>query len=301
VQQDLETGSVDDAVEKLNILIDHALTHQPLAPASLDLVETALQWAKNLTQGLTGQEDVWVRLGHLFRSEGGLQIKRASSRADIEAENAAIDAFNQAKTCFLKANRIHEAASVLHNLGLTHLACFQKFEKIGDPDGQVALDNALKLFEIALDSFNGMDSVFQISESTYWVGFCQYELWVKNRCSSDDVLATLVSAERFTDQRRSEVSILQGLHAIVTKQRISSDKHVRDIYRFATQVCRSNCHWNEAWKWVQKSKARSLSDTLGLGVLVPQELLDRIESQEATQRLFEDERTFLENIYKGPK
>ena len=51
-----------------------------------------------------------------------------------------------------------------------------------------------------------------------------------------------------------------------------------------------------AWDWIQKGKARSLSDLLGLGILVPETLRANIAQHEESQGLFDKEKGLLEAI-----
>jgi hypothetical protein len=50
------------------------------------------------------------------------------------------------------------------------------------------------------------------------------------------------------------------------------------------------------WRWVQESKARSVSDLLGLGTNIPQALREAIESSPETKQLFKEEETLRQRI-----
>ncbi|KAL9100371.1 MAG: hypothetical protein Q9163_004241 [Psora crenata] len=212
----------------------------------------------------------------------------------------AVDEMNKAKTLYLDHNKIDQAALVLQRQALVYFGVFQKFERWQDPHEQQVLETALNLYRIVLDSAVQMGLKFMVRENAYWVAHCQYEQWRKGRSSSEVVLGSLISAELFADQHRNELSVLQGLQAIITKQQLSSEKHVRDIYRFAIQVCRGIGDWEGPWNWVQKSKARSLSDILGLGILIPRAIVEKIEEQEATKKLFEEEGALLQRLSDAP-
>ena len=47
------------------------------------------------------------------------------------------------------------------------------------------------------------------------------------------------------------------------------------------------------WKWVQRSKARSLSDLLGLRSNIPENLLTETENNPDAKVLFDEHETFL--------
>jgi CHAT domain-containing protein len=52
----------------------------------------------------------------------------------------------------------------------------------------------------------------------------------------------------------------------------------------------------QAWHWVQKAKARSLSDTLGLGCIVPETFLAAIAADQKARELYEMEKCLAEKI-----
>jgi CHAT domain-containing protein len=52
----------------------------------------------------------------------------------------------------------------------------------------------------------------------------------------------------------------------------------------------------ELWEWIQKAKARSLSDALGLGVLMPEALKLQILGNQETKTLLEEEKKLLNVI-----
>src|SRR5579859_767925 len=54
----------------------------------------------------------------------------------------------------------------------------------------------------------------------------------------------------------------------------------------------------EAWEWIQKNKARSLSDLLGFGSIVPYFLREKIESDDTTSELFQKEKDLWAKISK---
>ncbi|KAL9097451.1 MAG: hypothetical protein Q9165_000347 [Trypethelium subeluteriae] len=233
-------------------------------------------------------------------SISGLQatalIMRASSRQDIDDEMLAIKHSKKARDLYLKEKQLGNAIMALQREALINVGIAQKFEQIKDDQVSLAWHNALRQYSVALDSANGLGLTFLARENAYWVAFCEYRRWIHGWCSSESLLQSLLEAEGYVDRQRQEVSILRGINAAVAKARLSSDVKTRNIYLFAIRVCTGVGNVVTAWSWVQKSKARSLSDLLGLGVLIPLELEERISRDKDCQMLFEDERRIMEKL-----
>ena len=113
------------------------------------------------------------------------------------------------------------------------------------------------------------------SNSQAWLG-SQHELtriyvtaWEKYNIPLNTVLEELQKLESIADRLRRELSALNGLPALLQKQRFASTKSVVDLYQWASSVNLVAQRYAELWFWSQKRKARSLSDMLGLGVIMP--------------------------------
>ena len=112
------------------------------------------------------------------------------------------------------------------------------------------------------------------SNSQAWLG-SQHELtriyvtaWEKYSIPLNPVLEELQKLESIADRLRRELSALNGLPALLQKQRFASTKSVVDLYQWASGVNLVAQRYAELWFWSQKRKARSLSDMLGLGVIM---------------------------------
>jgi hypothetical protein len=239
-------------------------------------------------------------LAKLREAQATVLTVRASSRQDIDLELAALKPLKEARDLFLKAKLIGQAVMTLQREALLNVGIAQKFERMQDSQMKLAWQTALNHYKIAFDSANGLGLTFLAVDNAYWVAFCEYRQWDHGWCSPDALLQSLLVAESFVDRQRQEVSILRGMAAAVAKGRLSSDEHVRNIYRMAIQVCISAGNVLDAWSWVQKSKARGLSDLLGLGVFIPLELTERIQQDTTCRQLFEDEHRLAEDLAAAP-
>ena len=113
------------------------------------------------------------------------------------------------------------------------------------------------------------------SNSQAWLA-SQHELtrvyvtaWEKYGIPLDPVLEELQKLESIADRLRRELSALNGLPALLQKQRFASTTSVVDLYKWASGVNLAAQRYAELWFWSQKRKARSLSDMLGLGIIMP--------------------------------
>ncbi len=293
---DIAGVPLEKRIERLEEFAYQLISIRGLGSETPNLMAHALEMLENDIRLLEDPTLVCLKSAKYQEIKASWLFKKSPARQDVELEMEAINQFNMAKKTYLEQKRVDLAAFLLQRQALIYFGVFQKFERWKHPDEQHVLGTALNLYKVTLDSAVGLGLKFMIRENAYWVALCQYEQWKKGKCSSENVLGSLLSAEGHADQHRNELSILQGMETVVTKRQLSSEKHVRDIYRFAIQVCRSSGKWEDAWKWVQKSKARSLSDILGLGVLLPRAMVDEIEEQEVTSRLYVDECKLLERL-----
>jgi CHAT domain-containing protein len=109
------------------------------------------------------------------------------------------------------------------------------------------------------------------------------------------VLEALLEAEEAKIEERMETSILGGLTALAKKQSIRASKEVRNIYEQALDVCVKKSQ-KDLWSWVQKAKARSLSDALGLGVLIPESLKSEAMVKPDLKALLEEEQKVIDTL-----
>jgi tetratricopeptide (TPR) repeat protein len=300
VNPELRDYSPEVAVEKIEVFLNQALVRTNQDARSWDIIDSAIKLYEENLSRTTDMRLASVPLAKLRQAQATMLTLRASSRQDIDLELAALKPLKEARDLFLKAKEIGQAVIVLQREALLNVGIAQKFERMRDPQAKLAWQTALNQYKIALDSANGLGLTFLAVGNAYLVAFCEYRQWTHGWCSPEALLQSLLVAESFVDRQRQEVSILRGMAAAVVKGRLSSDNHARNIYRFAIQVCISAGNVLDAWSWVQKSKARSLSDLLGLGVFIPLELTERIQQDTACRQLFEDEHRLAEDLAAAP-
>ncbi|KAF2174822.1 hypothetical protein K469DRAFT_685236 [Zopfia rhizophila CBS 207.26] len=112
----------------------------------------------------------------------------------------------------------------------------------------------------------------------------------------EEVVSCLIECERLIDSERQDLSALGYQEAILAKQNMRQDQYVNLIYEIGPALFRASGHAKELWEWVQRSKARSLSDLLGLGVNIPTELRERIYSDPQAVALLAREEALVKQV-----
>jgi hypothetical protein len=296
IREDIANNLAENAIEKISILL-LGLTLK--RDKYSELIAALLKEAKELSERIP-TASAEGKLASILQIQAGHLLGDSRLKGDIDGENAALKLWEQAVKLFLKNQQLWQAANARQACGLCYLQMYQKHLSGAPLQRARDLDNALKQFTCAQEAFVGIDATFQIGIANYWIAFTQYEAWCYGWISGKAVLDSILTAEIYMDRQRNEISVLHGLSAIQSKQRLSTDKHTRDMYRFALQICIKEEDMSCAWQWVQKTKARSLSDLLGLGMLVPQALRTLIAENPAAQSMFQEEETLLSEIAMAP-
>ncbi|KIV82695.1 hypothetical protein PV11_04786 [Exophiala sideris] len=107
--------------------------------------------------------------------------------------------------------------------------------------------------------------------------------------------------ENFCDAMRRSVAMTFNVQSLLEKRMIISGKQYRKLYDNAFEACKKIDDAAAAWLWVQKSKARSLSDVFGIRAVLPVSLLASIQADSGAYALFEKERLLgAAALEKGP-
>ncbi|KAK5746897.1 hypothetical protein LTR17_000528 [Elasticomyces elasticus] len=300
VDRDLSSGLYAEAIQKLEIMLSHYHTNKT---ASRD---TRLQRVQSLISriNLILSENTWT--GSSLVKANSLQqqatylISLGSYQTHCYFEYEAIRTLEQAlQTFFDGHNRMpsHALITTRMQLGITRFALFRK---LSEADAKRhALAAAEEDFAACVPGWEALSISHQRTEAKYWIALVRYEARIRGWMTSTETLHSLLEAESGFDDRRKEISVSTELTAVEDKQHLAKDKHVRDIYRFAVQVCILDRDSVQAWDWIQKAKARSLSDMLGLGSLVPETLRADIENDDEARKLYEKEKTITQQIARS--
>jgi CHAT domain len=132
-----------------------------------------------------------------------------------------------------------------------------------------------------------------VSNSLAWLFYKKVEPY-------DQTMKWLRIAEKFWDEQRSDLSALGGKAALISKQLFRRDEKVRNVYECGLKSSIRSEDWKALWSWIQKSKARSLSDMLGLGINIPKDLERRIKEDVNAQKLVDREIELVNKVKNGP-
>jgi CHAT domain-containing protein/intracellular sulfur oxidation DsrE/DsrF family protein len=147
-----------------------------------------------------------------------------------------------------------------------------------EKDFRTATDmfQALRLRRLVLTSHHQMTKVHITARE-----------WFPNTFPSDFVSDSLDSLESTVDWLRRELSAIGGLNALLQKQKFASNPEVINLYSWAIMLSIIDRRWDNLWLWSQKRKARSLSDMLGIGVIIPASIRKRIAEDQNAASLFD--------------
>ena len=109
-------------------------------------------------------------------------------------------------------------------------------------------------------------------------------------------------ADRLANIQRNDLSALPRERAVLAKQLLSSKLDPKTDFHFIALLLHDSAGDDlGAWNWLQKSKARSISDMLGLGINIPAALKHGIESDPSLARSCELEQTMSQEIDAAPE
>lgn len=283
VEEELHSGLALPAVEKIEMILSQIiLRHRHLDSSPwMNLFEKGIE---PLPKEVSSR-----KLASFYQIKGDLALSGSQVRTDFMKEDEAIELFEMSIQLYIQQKEMFSAANSRQKGALVHWGKHRKSHSVAE------LQKAVDHFEKAGDYFRLINHTQQLELNTYWVAHCCFDGWCLGWLDGTLALEKLHIAESVRDQQRSELSALGGLEALTRKQKLRSEKHLRNIYNMAFTICVAG-RGDELWEWIQKAKARSLSDALGLGVLVPKALELQILGNQSTRTLYEEEKLLLNTI-----
>jgi CHAT domain-containing protein/tetratricopeptide (TPR) repeat protein len=209
-----------------------------------------------------------VKRANIKQRRGLWVLNEKSQPNDISKENEALDLLKAAAQLYHSGGHFFEWANTYRMIGLCYSSIFRKQSTI-EP-----LRQAILSYEKAKNYFHEVNQLSIEIECYCSIAECAYTGWRRGWLETAAVLQTLAQAEILKDRIRDDLSIMNVLDAIAEKQKLRTDSSFEKIYDYAILL---SSHENDVvtlWEWVQRSKARSISDMLGLGVLLPRSLLE---------------------------
>lgn len=152
----------------------------------------------------------------------------------------------------------------------------------------------------AVKIFTEVQSAQQVLVARHALTRIHVECWEFHGADANHIFQSLEAFDTAANILRKELSALGGLPALLQKQKFASGKEVADAYSWAAGISlRENRH-KDLWIWSQRRKARSLSDMLGLGVLVPESVRKSISATEGAQELFDQLNVLMRSMTTAP-
>ncbi|KZV89543.1 hypothetical protein EXIGLDRAFT_771664 [Exidia glandulosa HHB12029] len=130
----------------------------------------------------------------------------------------------------------------------------------------VYLNDAQTLLEAAHKRYARQDELSQVPVTLYYLAVIHAERWKACNSPQDltDAMSRLSSAHTLQERMRRELSALSRPLALRYKSYSASHTLTRDILNLAYSLSRESDDVYSQWRWMQRSKARGLSDMLGL-------------------------------------
>jgi hypothetical protein len=287
---DLENGEISHAVQKMIIIIGQVFIARGDARLG-----SAIERLKQQVQAIpeASSEDRDLQLAAMYQSIGNSLL---NSAPPIEMNEGAampddcVTYYERAIEIYMKYGRMMEAATTRQQHALSF---YRLFKKSPMPE---TLQRCIDLSLIAKEAFNIMGIAKLSCESALMCSVYIFIAWDKSWLPGSVALDALREAEEAWGKQRVEFSIFTSLNALAQKQSLNSVTRYRDTYVRAFAVCQREGRVIELWEWIQKAKARSLSDILGLGMLIPASLREEVLTNTKLNELFVQERELINKI-----
>jgi CHAT domain-containing protein len=115
----------------------------------------------------------------------------------------------------------------------------------------------------------------------------------------EQAVEALRDAEKLIDNQRQELSALEPREAILAKQHMRRDSLVHGVFETAPVLFGLAGNCKVLWDWIQRSKARSVSDLLGLGFNIPSDLREMIDKDRSAEDMLTAEGELARKV-QGP-
>lgn len=114
--------------------------------------------------------------------------------------------------------------------------------------------------------------------------------------SMDTLMKFIEESERLATIERNDMAALDPERAVLGKQALRKDAAAQTVYDIAIQAyARMNDNEN-VWNWIQRSKARSVSDMLALGINLPADLSAQVDAHPDSRAQLYQERDLLRRL-----
>ena len=203
----------------------------------------------------------------------------------------------QAVQFFVQKKKHFESAIASVQVGLCELQLWKK-----TPASAEHFDAAWNRFSVAIDMFEILGAFEPASSAQFYIAhawdLARSYLFPgpeRDRIASN-CLESLKKAEMLRGRIRLDLSVLAGPAAIRRKQLFSASDINQKIFLTAFSVTYQQGIYSAAWDWIQIFKARSLSDLLGIGCLIPKHLSEKFRDNKELNQLLAKESELVQRV-----
>jgi CHAT domain-containing protein len=277
-------------------------------PRSKELAETCFGKADKLLTILSDSQQTEWRAAVLESKAQMLFIQHSAFPkpeprviADIlnkEILCQSIEMYTEAMRLYGTINQTQKVANCQSNLGY----CYKQMLLLDDDQStSLYFGLAAKMFEKAFEVTKRTGSDLQQVLGAknllkHWFEGFQRQRNVDSRNALQETERFLRELDAIIDRQRSDLSALGTKEAILAKQNLRHSEHADVVYDIALRLSAATGRVEDLWQWVQKNKARSLSDLLGLGAHIPSNLRLRISSKPVEWELLMKEEQLVTSI-----
>ena len=294
IEMDRSANLVDELIDKLlglallgirNPVVEAADVADPRLQST-----TIFEEARTLAKRLLDEKDDPSFLAKVCQQHGTLLMQQGQT-------NNAREELVEAVQLFVQKGKHFESAIASVQVGLCELKLWKE-----SPARTEHFNAAQNRFKVAFDMFEILGTLDPAASAQFYIAHC-WELGRKYVFPGPDrdemsreCLESLQKAEMLRETIRLDLSILSGPEAIRRKQLFSASDLNQNIFRTALLVTYQQGMYSAAWDWIQMFKARSLSDLLGLGCLIPEHLSEQFRGKEELSRLLAQESEIVRSI-----
>ncbi|RMZ88482.1 hypothetical protein DV736_g4285, partial [Chaetothyriales sp. CBS 134916] len=287
IQQDLAAGHWTNAAEKSEKLLHNIIAAMKTALDHNDSrIRALVNQIEQLLPRLEEPEALYRRV-NLTVCQMRLAMAEAATTSSCDPELRGLATMEKVLELCTRNGKTSESVKLMLNGAMLVNNMFEK-----EPCG-TKFKECYDFWKKVRDECEKLNGIGHLKWASHGRARCIYRAWVKgigpSFVTSDVVLRELMELKKLCNDERSELSILGGLDAIETKRSMASQLVVRDMNEMAITVCITKPLKTELWEWVQEAKARSVSDLMGLGILLPQKLRQRINGDTTLEAMLTHE------------
>ncbi|KPI45919.1 uncharacterized protein AB675_532 [Cyphellophora attinorum] len=288
-ESDIEQGEISLACEKLILIAGLQFETARHSKDDFETIDLAGRSTIDKVKVLTGQCPVHERLMYEGNCDELLITQllfKGKTRCDNTLELTALDICTRLIAAYDRQDMQFHRALKYQFRGLLHQQIYQKSSNLQRQVDQLVAAEAN--IGQALDLLQAAGSWQMALEVSHSHARLHVEAWDLVKIPVEGVMNSLRHFELIADRQRRELSILGSLDALLHKQTYSATKHLQDLYRWAIAINSLSGMSKELLVWSQKRKARSLSEMLGLGIIVPSVVREALKDDPAMPQLLEE-------------